>query len=363
MSMSFSCPKCDETFRRVVVPDSDIVCPTCGWKLPHRDDSEPGRAKSADKRREGGRGSRRSSRHEDEVYDPSWGTKGRRGGEEKTLGKWGLAIWLVCGAIYVLGLFVTLAWGYAAAISFYLAVIFLLVYIVKYHILLLVDDGVLIWLANCFVPFFGLFYLVNHWGRLGKNFLQVSGCALAVIIAFKWGQFAIVRQEEAERRGRASVPAASNTSAQAKPAGNSREPIPNDWMGDPGLEGKGQFSLSDLREFGLLLGPTMSGWDFGKNGDLGDRDHSSIVVNGVSYSKGLGMHPPEPGTYARSCYALSGKAHRFKGSVALNGKPGGTQPFDIDVTGVKVLPLLVYVEGQSNNGCHAVWLNPVVVIE
>jgi hypothetical protein len=101
------------------------------------------------------------------------------------------------------------------------------------------------------------------------------------------------------------------------------------------------------------------------------------------------MHPPEPGKYTRICYALSGKAHRFQGSVALNDNsepmsavrfevlgdewslwksrpiahPMVTQVFDIDVTGVEVLQLRVYAEARSSNGCHAVWFSPVVVIE
>jgi NPCBM/NEW2 domain len=374
MSMSFTCPKCDETFRRVVGPDSEIVCPTCGWKLPHPDDAERERVESEAKSREGGRRSRRSSRREDDNddYDPlprRGRTKRGESREGETLSKLGLAIWLICGAIYVLGLIVTVFWIFAAVFSLFLTVICFFVFVVKYSIKLIREDGVGIWLANLFVPFFAPIYAIRNWGRLGKKLLPIVGCFIAAFIAWKWADVVDQHQQVAKWR---AIP---------------REPIPNERRDNPSLAGKGIYGLSNLKEFGYFPGPP--GWEFAKIGDIGDRDRTRIVVQGLYCTNGLGMHPPDPARYTRICYDLSGKANRFKGTVALNdncdpqsavrfevlgderslwksrpiARPRVTQNFDIDVTGVEVLQLRVYAEVRPSNGCHAVWFSPVVVIE
>jgi hypothetical protein len=165
------------------------------------------------------------------------------------------------------------------------------------------------------------------------------------------------------------------------------EPIPKNWSANPHLNKPGTYYLSDLNEFAFLPGPA-GGWTFGKDGELGDPSHSRIKVNGRGFPKGLGMHPPDPSKYTRICYALSRRARQLKGTVALDDsnqagapvrfeihgdgrnlwksspiqKTGGVQSFDLDVSGVEVLQLWVYVEGRSNHGCSAVWLDPLVVV-
>lgn len=152
---------------------------------------------------------------------------------------------------------------------------------------------------------------------------------------------------------------------------------------------KGQTYLSDLKEFDFVPGPTFWGWRFGKNGDLGDNVHSLIQVSGKKFHKGLGMHPPDPPKATQISYPLNEMAQRFKGAVGLcDGSPPSSpvrfevlgdgrslwksariqklevaEAFDIDVKGVKVLQLRVWVDGNNNTGCHAVWLDPYVLAE
>jgi hypothetical protein len=157
----------------------------------------------------------------------------------------------------------------------------------------------------------------------------------------------------------------------------------------PKLEAKGIVYLSDLKEFDYVEGPGW-GWGFGKNGDVGNMEHSPIQVNSTKYTKGLGMHPPDPGKFTEISYTLSEKAKKFKGSAALSDTSRGAfaplrfevlgdkkslwkskpiqkttdvQDFEIDVTGVKLLQLRVSADGISNHGCHAVWLDPYIVEE
>lgn len=157
----------------------------------------------------------------------------------------------------------------------------------------------------------------------------------------------------------------------------------------PKLEGKGIVYLSDLKEFDYVDGPGW-GWGFGKNGDLGNMEHWPIQVNSTKYTKGLGMHPPDPGKFTEISYTLSEKAKKLKGSAALSDSSRGAfaplrfevfgdkkslwkskpiqkttdvQDFEIDVTGVKLLQLRVSADGIGNHGCHAVWLDPYIVEE
>jgi hypothetical protein len=157
-------------------------------------------------------------------------------------------------------------------------------------------------------------------------------------------------------------------------------PLPD----DPALGGPGTYFLSDLHDQAYVAGP----WALGKNGEIGNPEHSPIEVNKMPYPKGLGMHPPLTGGEARVSYVLGGKAKRFKGAVAVNDNGGAGGPvfkvvcddrsvwesvpvkqlgvaeqFDIDVSGVKVLQLRVFVGGSSAHGCYAVWLDPYVEVE
>jgi alpha-galactosidase len=128
----------------------------------------------------------------------------------------------------------------------------------------------------------------------------------------------------------------------------------------------------------VKIGP----WPFGKNGDTGEG--KAISVDGEKSPRGLGMHPPER-AFAAVRYQLDKKAAVFKGAVGLNdtrfvvlgsgmfevygdGKrlwqsgqmnrdKHGPEAFSIDVTGVSELELRV-VADNSNQGLHAVWLEP-----
>jgi hypothetical protein len=156
---------------------------------------------------------------------------------------------------------------------------------------------------------------------------------------------------------------------------------------DPALRGPGTYHLGDLHDQAYEPGPP--GWSLGKNGDLGNPEHSPILVNKTPYPKGMGMHPPLNKVETKVSYVLSGKARRFQGAVAVNDDGGPATPvrfkvfgdgkqlwesapvsakgveesFEIDVRGVQVLELRVFVDGWSNHGCHAVWLDPRVVVE
>jgi eukaryotic-like serine/threonine-protein kinase len=147
--------------------------------------------------------------------------------------------------------------------------------------------------------------------------------------------------------------------------------------------------LSDLNEFAFKTTPL--NWKFAKEGRVGDprAPDSMIRVNGTTYPKGLGMHPPNT-DYIRVCYALGKRAKSLHGSVALDdgddppwgiktttfvvigdGKVlwrsqgikdrGVIEPFKVDVRGVAVLELRVYTDYNGANGSRAVWLDPYVL--
>jgi hypothetical protein len=139
--------------------------------------------------------------------------------------------------------------------------------------------------------------------------------------------------------------------------------------------------LSDLTEFDKRDGL----WPFAKNGLLGDGG-KTIIVNGYSAAKGLGMHPPDNGEVFVK-FRLHKEAAVFKTRAAINdtaGRPGGaahfevigdgkplwksgalsargeTQECQVDVTGIDVLELRVRAAGPCQD-LHAVWIDPRVL--
>jgi hypothetical protein len=157
---------------------------------------------------------------------------------------------------------------------------------------------------------------------------------------------------------------------------------------DPKLVAGEIVYLSDMQEFGWKQGPF--GWKFGKNGKNETiwAPNSKILVDGKTFKYGLSMIPPDQG-YTRICYALGKKAERFEGAVALSEdeshKPPPTrfvvlgdgkilwrsgslsahretEKFSIDVEGVGILELRVYVENGFCFGSHGAWLDPAVTV-
>jgi hypothetical protein len=139
--------------------------------------------------------------------------------------------------------------------------------------------------------------------------------------------------------------------------------------------------LAALPEFEVKSGP----WRFSKGGTGAD-GNMPISVNGVTSSRGLGMHPPDKG-FAAASWHLNGKYSTFKSAVALNdsatlvnskavfevlgdgkslwrstpiGKARQWQACVLDVGGVNVLELRVHSQG-SHFGLHAVWVEPRVI--
>lgn len=116
------------------------------------------------------------------------------------------------------------------------------------------------------------------------------------------------------------------------------------------------------------------------NGDGGDGDGTTIKLNGVSYSKGLGVH-----ANSTIIYNLNGNYARFKSDIGLDdevdianqGSVGfevyadnilvyqsptmtnntSTISLDIDVTGKNQLKLVVNNGGDNTNYDHADWAN------
>jgi hypothetical protein len=160
---------------------------------------------------------------------------------------------------------------------------------------------------------------------------------------------------------------------------------------DPALaSAKSRVYLSDLQEFAWIPGP--DGWTFAKNGDLGNSFLATpgrIVVKGKEVSKGLTMHPPHSG-HTRIRYALGAKAKTLSGSVAISeddprfarasasrfvilgddqvlwrsgpiGDTGVSEPFTVDVRGVRILELRTSVENNNATGAHAVWMDPYLL--
>jgi hypothetical protein len=152
----------------------------------------------------------------------------------------------------------------------------------------------------------------------------------------------------------------------------------------PGTQDAEVVYLSDL-------GPTTvqtftdGGWGFGNKGFTGGRE-GRIIVNGKASPHGLGTHPPSNGR-AHLRYALDSGYRRFMGEVALNdSSPGSRTPltfqivgdgkklwtstrvkaakvlqaFDVNVTGVDKLELLVHCRGHLH-AAHAVWLEPRLI--
>jgi hypothetical protein len=179
--------------------------------------------------------------------------------------------------------------------------------------------------------------------------------------------------------------AAENPKVAGSPKIAEREKVPE----NPRIEGKGIVYLSDLKESDFVPGPGW-GWGFGKNGDLGNMEHTPIQLNGTKYTKGLGMHPPDLGKYTQISYTLTEKAKKLKGSAGVDDSSlGASSPilfevwgdkkslwkskpiqkktdveaFEINVTGIKALQLRVSLDGGSHRGCHAVWLDPYIVEE
>jgi hypothetical protein len=161
---------------------------------------------------------------------------------------------------------------------------------------------------------------------------------------------------------------------------------------DPRLEkATGKVYLSDLTAYGWKNGAL--GWSYGRNGSLGNsyKPNATIVVKGQPSPKGLSTHPPlSREGYASVRFALGQKAKMFEGAVAVSederfpprgvrfgivgdGKIlwrsnvingfGVVQKFHLDVSRVKELELRAGVEGISNTGAHAVWLDPYVTVE
>ncbi|MEJ5169859.1 MAG: glycoside hydrolase, partial [Fimbriimonadales bacterium] len=100
-----------------------------------------------------------------------------------------------------------------------------------------------------------------------------------------------------------------------------------------------------------------------------------LTVRGRTYAEGVGSHAPAVATYR-----LDGRAQRIQGSVAVNDTGGGSVrfslwgdgrrlwssdvlragqdpvPFDVGLTGVKVLTLAVSDALDGNGGDHADWI-------
>src|SRR5262249_55561579 len=136
--------------------------------------------------------------------------------------------------------------------------------------------------------------------------------------------------------------------------------------------------LSVLPTFDARPGP----WPIVVNGLVG-QGGKTIVVNGDSSPKGIGMHPPDNAD-AVVKFRLHGEAARFKAKAAINdsagpitssavfevlgnGNPlwtsgpldraGRSRECSVDVTGVHVLGLRVRATGPSQE-LHAVWFEP-----
>ncbi len=126
-------------------------------------------------------------------------------------------------------------------------------------------------------------------------------------------------------------------------------------------------------------------WGFGGEGTIGNAPLTPITVKGVTYSNGLGTQPPSNGS-AHVVYSLDRRYSEFSGEVALNdtsdnastplifrivvdgnelwrspgmASHGEPEAFHVSVAKGERLELYVDCRG-SNNGAHAVWLNPVL---
>jgi serine/threonine protein kinase len=108
-----------------------------------------------------------------------------------------------------------------------------------------------------------------------------------------------------------------------------------------------------------------------------------IRANGKVSQHGIGMHPIREPSVSIT-YRLDGRYREFRGEVSINDTSKGSPPttfliygddkllwrsepvtetgvgqsFNADITGVALLKLEIWVQGPSNRGAHAVWLEP-----
>jgi len=188
----------------------------------------------------------------------------------------------------------------------------------------------------------------------------------------------------AEKTPPAKAPVQELISDQEVPPRLPMEPRPQ-FDVEPAIKpGMSTIYLSDMKEFGVSMAPPQ--WSFGKKGQLKSPSNDSILVNSKKYEQALSTHP---GIDSRFCvyYLLGEKATRLNGSVGINdtgnssegrfaivgdgktlwtsrnkSQKGKIEPFNVDVTGVKVLSLQCWSAG-SNHGCHCVWLDPVLTLK
>jgi hypothetical protein len=127
-------------------------------------------------------------------------------------------------------------------------------------------------------------------------------------------------------------------------------------------------------------------WGFGGNGTIGNVDLLPITVQNTPYPHGLGGAPPSNGA-SRVLYTLDRRYRHLQGKVALNDTAtddatpltfrikgdsreiwrsppvkakAAPVEFSIDISTVTHLELIVDCPG-SNNGDHAVWLDPTLI--
>jgi hypothetical protein len=331
---------------------------------------------------------------DDDEVDEAWETaiKG-----DKTARKWRRRVrWMrslywevvVCSigfAMYVLFMLLSFIWPSLAVLSLCIAALGAVAFCVLYYAAILDEGGLGALALYLFLPFWGLYFFFQNFEGLGKILLLFLICCFGVYGAHR-------RMQSADQVNFAQN---NNTGAKANPGvGNPFGPR-RDGRDDtskprenPRVSEKGISYLSDLDEFDFVPGMAAFGWTFGKDGDLGDSVHSPIQVDGIRYTKGLGMHPPPSSKkYTEISYTLDEKALKLRGYVALNDtseraesplyfevlgdgrslwkskpiqKKSDIQGFDIPVNRQKLIRLRVSVAGSTNDGCHAVWLDPYI---
>jgi hypothetical protein len=309
-----------------------------------------------------------------------------------------LVIWSIGITTYLVFILLSFLWPPMAILSICVAGLGAVAYFVIFHATLLHGGGVGALLLYLLVPFYALYYLANNIDDLGKPFLLYIICLLGMLGAYfrvpsteQVNQVNVVQNKNhnpgpnrGNDRGGVNPRPGDNT---PKPAGKGNQDQKPKVTENPVLTDKGISYLSDLKEFDYI--PGADGWGFGKNGDLGDSRHSRIQTKNTIYTKALGMHPPNRGKYTQISYDLSEKAQEFKGAAAMSDsshaassvrfevfgdkqslwkskliqKLGDVDEFTIDVGGIKLLQLRVYVEGPNNFYCDAVWLDPYIVEE
>jgi serine/threonine protein kinase len=165
------------------------------------------------------------------------------------------------------------------------------------------------------------------------------------------------------------------------------------WLDPYITTGLAKTKLNDYLNSKLYLA-TVGGFDWKGYNGLGigtvtaEEPHLKIIVNGVKYPLGLGMHPTNASSQMK--FSLRGlKARRFNSLIAVNDTSSGsespltfvvlgdgktlwtskpvqmpktTQKCNINVSGVDVLELRVDCPG-GYNGAHAVWLDPCITTD